>query len=43
MTPLARAISSSKRQTRSLIREGVPHEQTRNCLTVIKILVLDPR
>jgi hypothetical protein len=25
------------RQTRPLVREGVPHQQTRNCLTVIKI------
>jgi hypothetical protein len=37
MTALARTRSSFKRQTRSLVRESAPHQQTRNCLTVIKI------
>jgi hypothetical protein len=37
MSALARARSNSKRQTRPLLREGAPHQQTRNCLTVIKI------
>jgi hypothetical protein len=36
MTALARAISSCKRQTRPPVREGSPHQQTRNCLTVTK-------
>jgi hypothetical protein len=26
-----------ERQTRPLVREGAPHQQTRNCLTEIKI------
>jgi hypothetical protein len=37
MTALARASSNCKRQTRPLIRESAPHQQTRNCPTVIKI------
>jgi hypothetical protein len=37
MTSLARTRSNCKRQTRPLVREGAPHQQTRNCLTVIKI------
>jgi hypothetical protein len=37
MTALARASSNCKRQTRALVREGVPRQQTRNCMTVIKI------
>jgi hypothetical protein len=36
MTALARASSNCKRQTRSLVRESAPHQQTRNCLTVKK-------
>jgi hypothetical protein len=30
-------IVHCKRQTSPLVREGAPHLQTRNCLTVIKI------
>jgi hypothetical protein len=37
MTALARASSNCKRQTRPLVREGAPHRQTGNCLTVAKI------
>jgi hypothetical protein len=37
MIALARASSSCKRQTRPLIRQRAPHQQTRNCLKVIKI------
>jgi hypothetical protein len=37
MTALARTRSNFKRQTRPLVREGAPHQQTRNCLTVIKL------
>jgi hypothetical protein len=37
MTALARASNNCKRQTRPLIRENAPHEQTRNCRTVTKI------
>jgi hypothetical protein len=37
MTALARASSNCKRQTRPLVRESVPHQQTRNCPPVIKI------
>jgi hypothetical protein len=37
MIALARTSSNCKRQTRSLVRENAPHQQTRNCLTVIKI------
>jgi hypothetical protein len=37
MTALARASSNCKLQTRPFVREGAPHQQTRNCPTVIKI------
>jgi hypothetical protein len=37
MTVLARASNNCKRQTRPLVRESAPHQQTRNCLAVIKI------
>jgi hypothetical protein len=37
MTALARATSNCKRQTRPLVREDAPQQQTRNCLTVTKI------
>jgi hypothetical protein len=37
MIVLARTSSSCKRQTRPLVREVVPHQQTRNWLTVTKI------
>jgi hypothetical protein len=37
MTALARTSSSCKWQTHPLVREEAPHQQTRNCLTVIKI------
>jgi hypothetical protein len=37
MTALARSSSSSKRQTRPLVRESAARQQTRNCLTVISI------
>jgi hypothetical protein len=37
MPALARASNNCKRQTRSLVRDGVPYQQTRNCLTVIEI------
>jgi hypothetical protein len=37
MTGLARASSSCKRQTRPLVRESAPHQQSRSCLTAIKI------
>jgi hypothetical protein len=37
MTALARTSSNCKRQTHPLVREGAPHQQTRNCLTVTKI------
>jgi hypothetical protein len=37
MTALARTSSNCKRQTRSLVRESAPHQQTSNCLRVIKI------
>jgi hypothetical protein len=36
-TALARISSNCKRQTRPLVRESAPHQQTSNCLTVIKI------
>jgi hypothetical protein len=32
-----------KRQTRPLLREGAPHRQNRNSLTVKQNLVLGPR
>jgi hypothetical protein len=37
MTALPRASNNCKRQTRPLVRESAPLQQTRNCLTVIKI------
>jgi hypothetical protein len=43
MTALARVSGNCKRQTRPLIRESAPYQQTRNCLTVIKIWSLNPR
>jgi hypothetical protein len=36
MTALVRASSNCKRQTRPLVRESAPHQQTRNCV-IIKI------
>jgi hypothetical protein len=36
MTALARASSNCKQQTHPLVREGAPHQQTHNCLTVTK-------
>jgi hypothetical protein len=42
MTALARTSSNCKRQTHSLVRESAPHQQTRNCLTVIKIWSWSP-
>jgi hypothetical protein len=39
---LARTSSNCKRQTRPLVRESAPHQQTRNCLTVIKIWSCEP-
>jgi hypothetical protein len=46
-TALARPSSSSKllEQTRPLVKEGAPHEQTRSCLEIIKRekLVVGPR
>jgi hypothetical protein len=36
MTALAKTSSNFKQQTRPLIREGAPHQQTPNCLAVIK-------
>jgi hypothetical protein len=32
-----------KQQTRPLVRDGVTHPQTRNCLTLTKIWGLTPR
>jgi hypothetical protein len=43
MTALARTSSNCKRQTLRHVRGGAPHQQTRNCLTVIKNLVVSPR
>jgi hypothetical protein len=43
MTALARARSNCKRQIHPLVREGAPHQQTRDYLTVIKNLVVSPR
>jgi hypothetical protein len=37
MTALAKASSNCKWQTRPLVRESAPHQQNRNCLTIIKI------
>jgi hypothetical protein len=42
-TALAWASSNCKRQTRPLVREGAPKQQTRNCQTIIKIRSLSPR
>jgi hypothetical protein len=42
MTAMARASSNCKRQTRPLVRESAPHQQTRNCQTTIKIWSLAP-
>jgi hypothetical protein len=38
MTALARTSSNYKRQTPPLVRDSAPHQQTCNCVTVIKIL-----
>jgi hypothetical protein len=38
-----RTSSNCKRHTRPLVREGAPHQQTRNYLTVVKNLVVSPR
>jgi hypothetical protein len=35
--------SNCKRQTRPLVREGVPYQQIRKCLTVLKNLVISPK
>jgi hypothetical protein len=43
MTALARASSYCKRQVCPLVRESAQHEQTRNCETEIKNLVVSPR
>jgi hypothetical protein len=43
MTALAKTSSNYKWQTCSLVRESAPHQQTRNCLTDIKNLVISPR
>jgi hypothetical protein len=37
MPALARTSRNYKRQTRPLVREGAPFQQTHNCLTVTKI------
>jgi hypothetical protein len=37
MTALVGTGSSCKWQTRPLIREGMPHQQTCNCLAIIKV------
>jgi hypothetical protein len=37
MTALAKASSNCKRQIRPLVRDGTPHQETRNCMTEIKI------
>jgi hypothetical protein len=42
MIALARASGNSKRQTRPLVRESAPHQETSNCLTVINIWSLAP-
>jgi hypothetical protein len=34
---LTRTSSNCKRQTRPLVKESAPHQQTPKCLTVIKI------
>jgi hypothetical protein len=43
LTLKTRTSGKCKRQTCPLVREGAPHQQTRNCLTVITNLVLCPR
>jgi hypothetical protein len=40
LTALAKASSNSKRQTRPLVREGTPNQQTHKCQTIINILSL---
>jgi hypothetical protein len=42
MTALARTRSNCKRQIRPLARGSASHQQTRNCLTVIKIWLEAP-
>jgi hypothetical protein len=42
MTALARPNSNCKKHTRPLVREGAPHQQIRNYLTVIKIWAWAP-
>jgi hypothetical protein len=42
MTTLARTSRNCKQQTRPLVREGTPHQYSRNCLTVIKIWTRAP-
>jgi VIT1/CCC1 family predicted Fe2+/Mn2+ transporter len=37
ITALVRTRSNCKRQTRPLARESAPYQQTRNCLTVIRL------
>jgi hypothetical protein len=37
ITALAKTNSNCKRQTSPLVRDSAPHQQTRKCLTVIKI------
>jgi hypothetical protein len=37
MNAMARASRNCKRQTRPLVREGAPNQETRNCQTIIKI------
>jgi hypothetical protein len=36
-TAPVRTSSNCKRQTRPPVRKGVPHQQTRNCLTLMKM------
>jgi hypothetical protein len=43
ITALARTRRICKRLTRPLVRESAPHQQTRNCLTVIKKMIVSPR
>jgi hypothetical protein len=43
MTVLARASNSCKRQTRPLVRESAPHQQTRNWPDSNKNLIVSPR
>jgi hypothetical protein len=42
-TVLARPSSNWKLQTRPGVREGAPHQQTRNFLQIIKKFVMGPR